>query len=52
MDPLERTLRQTLEPDYAGECFHLTHESKTDEIYTFTSNHKTRSLILLIGEMY
>ena len=52
MDPLERTLRQTLEPDYAGECFHLTHESKTDEIHTFTSNHKTRSLILLIGEMY
>ena len=28
MDPLERTLRQTLEPDYAGECFHLTMKAR------------------------
>ena len=45
-------LRQTLKSDYAGECLHLTHESKTEEIHTFSSNRKTISLTLLIGGMY
>ena len=46
---MKRILRQTLKLDYAGECLHITCESKTEEIHTFTSNRKTRSFILLIG---
>ena len=49
---MECILRQTLKPDYAGDCLHLSHESKTETNHTFTSNRKTRSLILLMGGIY